>query len=290
MPDGLLRRSPPEAGLRLKYGRLDLQFGDLFLPSLEAEARAPVVMFVHGGWWKNEYGLAYGGHLCEALMREGIAAWSIEYRRVGDDGGGWPGTFQDVASGFDHMKELAAKYPLDLERVVVAGHSAGGHLAFWLAARPNVPGDSVLHRPSPALPIHGVVALGGAVDLGLTIDLSGSTTFAHDKQEVIAFMGGTPEEVPERYRSGDPGNLLPISVPQWLLQGTEDDQIPPELPLKWANRARMAGACVEVQIIPGADHLDVADPESQAWPTVLAALKSALGYPFSAKSSDHSFR
>ena len=119
------------------------------------------------------------------LRQEGIAAWSIEYRRVGNDGGGWPGTFNDVALGFDYLKSLAQTYPLNLHRVAVAGHSAGGHLAFWLAGRPNIPEESPLHKPVPALAIHGVVALAGAVDLRLTIHLAGYFAFAHDKREVL---------------------------------------------------------------------------------------------------------
>ncbi len=262
--------------MRVPYGRLNEQFGDLYLPSRQAGSRVPVVMFVHGGWWKNAYGLEYGGHLCEALKGAGVAAWSVEYRRVGDVGGGWPGTFQDVAAAFDYLKVLGTQYPLDLGRVVVAGHSAGGHLAFWLAGRPNVPEGSVLHQPQPALPMHGVVALAGAVDLRLTIDLAGWFSFAHDKREVVSFMGGTPRGVPERYRSGNPGDLLPITVPQWLLQGTKDDQIPPELPGRWAEKVRRSGEQVTVEMIAGADHFDVVDPKSKTWPTVMATLKNAL--------------
>ena len=95
------------------------------------------------------------------MKREGIAAWSIEYRRVGDAGGGWPGTFEDVAAGFDYLRVLGKDYPLDLTHVIVSGHSAGGHLAYWLAGRPNVPEESPLHKPQPALAMHGVVALAG---------------------------------------------------------------------------------------------------------------------------------
>jgi acetyl esterase/lipase len=273
----VLTRTPPRADYRVKYGPGDLQFGDLFLPSLRDGRRAPVVVFIHGGWWKNQYGLEYGGHLCQALKHSGIAAWSIEYRRVGDSGGGWPGTFEDTAAGFDFLGNLAKTYPLDLNHVAVAGHSAGGHLAFWLAGRPNIPESSPLHRPQPALAMHGVVALAGAVDLRLTIDLSGYFTFAHDKREVETFLGGSPSEAPDRYRAGNPGDLLPITTPQWLVQGTEDDQIPPRLPDRWAERGRRMGERVTLDMIPGADHFDVVDPESRAWPRVQEALRAALG-------------
>ena len=124
--------------------------------------------------------------------------------------------------------------------------------------------------------MHGVVSLAGAVDLRLTIDLSGYFGFAHDRREVVSLMGGTPAEVPDRYRAGDPGELLPITVPQWLLQGSEDDQIPPDLPKRWAENGHRMGDRVMVEMIQGADHFDVVDPESKAWPKVKAALLAAL--------------
>ena len=132
-----------------------------------------MLVFVHGGWWKAQYDLAYGGFLCRAFRDLGIAVWSLEYRRVGNTGGAWPGTFQDVAAGFDFLSTLAAAYPLDLHRVVAAGHSAGGHLAFWLAGRHHIPASAPLHAPQPKIGLAGLVGLAGAVDLRLTIDLGG---------------------------------------------------------------------------------------------------------------------
>ncbi len=276
MGEDLLDRVPPAADYRLKYGPGDLQFGDLRLPRLTPGQRAPVLVFVHGGWWKAKYGLAYGGHLCAALKHAGVATWSVEYRRVGDLGGGWPGTFQDVAAAYDYLQPLAKSYPLDLTRVVVAGHSAGGHLAFWLAGRPHLPENSQLAGLRAFRPMRAVIALAGAVDLRLTIDLSGYFTFAHDKHEVQNLMGGSPAEHPERYRSGNPGELLPLNVPQYLLQGTRDDQIPPQLPARWAERGRQLGEQVTVELIPGADHFDLVDPQSKAWPHVLATMRKTL--------------
>ena len=127
----LLDRTPPRADRRIHYRPGDFQFGDLWLPA--GGAKRPLVVFLHGGWWRAQYDLAYGGHLCAALRAEGLAVWSVEYRRVGDAGGGWPGTFQDVAAGFDFVANLAEQFPIERTRVVAAGHSAGGHLAFWLA-------------------------------------------------------------------------------------------------------------------------------------------------------------
>ncbi len=273
----ILSQTPPAADHRLPYGNGPLQFGDLWLPSLSRGAKAPVVVFIHGGWWQATYPLDYAGFLCRALKAMGIAVWSLEYRRVGDAGGGWPGTFQDVAAGFDFLPTLAHAYPLDLRRVAAAGHSAGGHLAFWLAGRHHVPPGSVLHTPQPQVALTGVVALAGAVDLRLIIDLGGFLQFTSGKPSVVELMGGKPADVPDRYRAGNPGDLLPLNLPQMLLQGSDDDQIPPRLPERWAENARRQGDPVSVTIIPGADHFDVVDPQSKAWPQIAAAMRHVLG-------------
>lgn len=273
----VLDRTPPPADHRIPYGPASLQFGDLRLPITAPGHKLPVVVFVHGGWWQASYGLEYGGHLCAALKNAGVATWSLEYRRVGDAGGGWPGTMQDVAMGFDHLRTLAKAYPLDLERVVVAGHSAGGHLALWLAGRHHIPETSPLHTPQPAVGLAGVVGLAAAADLRLTIDLSGTFRFANGKPSVISLIGGTPADYEDRYRAANPGDLLPLSVPQVLLQGSEDNQIPPTLPERWAGNARRQGDHVTVTIIPGADHFDIVDPESRAWPVVRTAILNSLG-------------
>ena len=236
----------------------------------------PLIVFFHGGWWESAYDLGYAGHLCQELKKDGIASWSVEYRRVGDTGGGWPTTFQDAAAGFDFVAILAKKFPLDLTRVIAAGHSAGGHLAFWVAGRHHIDPHSEIYEPRPQVPLHGVLALAGAVDLRVTIDLSGFFTFAHDRREVYALMGGDPTEVPDRYKAGNPGDLLPFNVPQVLIQGTEDDQIPPVLPSRWSEMARCRGDTVAVNIIPGASHFDVVDPESLAWSAVRNAIVKLL--------------
>ncbi len=273
----LLDRPPPPADHRILYAPGEYQFGDLRVPKLKNGELAPVLVFLHGGWWKAKYGLEYGGHLCGALKADGIATWSLEYRRVGDRGGGWPGTLQDVALGYDYLGTLARSYPLDLRRVVVAGHSAGGQLAFWLAGRQHLPDDGPLRRPVRMLPMAAVIGLAGAVDLRLTMDLAGWFRFAHDRDEVLAFMGASPKDAPERYRTGNPGDLLPLNVPQVLLQGSGDDQIPAQLPARWAERGHRMGESVTVEMIQGAGHFDVVDPASAAWPTVRAAVLKALG-------------
>ena len=277
MASDVLTRTPPRADHRIPYGSGEHHFGDLWMPQLHPGQRAPVLVFLHGGWWKAEYGLDYGGHLCSALRAGGYAVWSIEYRRVGHAGGGWPGTFEDAAAGYDFLQMLNKMYLLDLTRVVAIGHSAGGHLAFWLAGRPHIPVSSVLGHLRTMAPLRAVIGLAGAVDLRLTMDLSDCLAAAHVKQEVLRYIGASPQDAPERYRAGDPGELVPLNIPQYLLQGTDDDQIPPLLPARWADRARCMDDPVTVSMIEGADHLDVVDPLSKAWPAVVATIRKAVG-------------
>ena len=169
----ILSRTPPPADHRIHYGADPLQFGDLRLPVAKPGQLLPVAVILHGGWWQSAYDLEYMGHVCAALKNEGVATWSLEYRRVGNAGGAWPGTMQDAAAGFDYLAVLAKSYPLDLRRVIAAGHSAGGHLAFWLAGRQHIPSSSALHQPQPVVPLVSVVGLAGAVDLRLVVDLGG---------------------------------------------------------------------------------------------------------------------
>lgn len=138
---------------RIPYGPDASQFGDLWLPLRESQTSIPtphpLIVFFHGGWWKSAYDLGHASHLCAAFRRAGIAVWSIEYRRVGFTGGGWPHTFHDATAGLDFVTKLAKRYPLDPSRVITAGHSAGGHLALWVAGRYHINARSELFLPRP---------------------------------------------------------------------------------------------------------------------------------------------
>lgn len=272
----LLERPVLNANHRIPYGDDPAQFGDLWLPAVSPTQRAPLLVFFHGGWWKSAYDLAYAGYFCRALRQAGVAVWSVEYRRRGVTGGGWPTTFQDAAHGFDHVAKLASIYPVDLSRIAAAGHSAGGHLAFWIAGRQHLDPSSPVYLPRPQVALRRVIGLAGAVDLRLTLKLAGNGVFAHDCDEVYGLMAGSPSDRPERYRNGNPGDLLPLEAPQTLIQGTEDDQIPPDLPARWATLAHSLGSHASVHLLPGADHFDVMDPESNVWPQVLALCKAAF--------------
>ena len=266
MSEEILDRAAPEDARRIAYGEDVNQFGELRLPS--GEGPWPLAICLHGGFWRAQYDLVHLGHLCAALAAAGIATWNVEYRRVGHEGGGWPETFLDVGRGTDYARELAREYPLDLERVITVGHSAGGHLALWVAGRRRVPAGSEIASAEP-LPLHGAVALAGVVDLarahalGLSADATGD------------FLGGSPETVPDRYAAASPRALLPLGVPQLLVHGTVDDSVPFELSEGYVEAARAAGDEATLLALPGTGHFELIDPLSREWPAILAAIRGA---------------
>ncbi|MBN1210523.1 MAG: alpha/beta hydrolase [Myxococcaceae bacterium] len=266
-PLWMLETPSPAADARLRYGDADHQFGDLRLPA--GPGPHPVVVMVHGGFWRARYDLEHVGHLCADLARRGYATWSLEYRRVGHPGGGWPGTFEDVARGMDFLRTLGDRFPLDLSRAVAMGHSAGGHLALWLAARGRLRPGEPLHTPDPFLP-RGVAVLAGVVDLERAYVLRLSEGI------VSEFLGGTPAQVPERYRLASPAALAPLGVKQLLLHGTEDDTVPASISADYQARAAALGDDVRYLPLPGAGHFEVINPRAKEWPQVVEALASLL--------------
>src|SRR3954469_21842065 len=162
MSRDILELTPPPADLRVPYGSEPAQFGELWLPT--DGGPHPVVVLLHGGYWRARYGLEYFGHAAAALRDERLAVWNVEYRRLGDPDGGWPGTFLDVGRALDALSDLAERFPLDLGRVVVLGHSAGGHLALWAAGRHRLPDGDPLASSDP-LRLAGTIALAAVSDL-----------------------------------------------------------------------------------------------------------------------------
>jgi acetyl esterase/lipase len=254
------------ADRRLAYGPHPDQFADLYLPA--GPGPHPVVLLIHGGCWQATYGLAPMGALCAALRGLGLAVYSLEYRRLGG-GGGWPATFQDVAAGADALRELAAAHRLDLGSVIAAGHSAGGHLALWLAARPGLPAASELFRPSP-LALRGVLALAAVADLaeGVARGLCGGAC--------ADLLGGPPARWPARYAQASPAAMPPPGVPQHHLGG-EDDPIVPADYLR--SYVAAAGGQASLELLPRAGHFELVDPASAAWPPLRRAALALLGLP-----------
>lgn len=254
-----LAREAPAPVARVAYGQEPQQFGDLRLPqAASAHALYPVVIAIHGGYWRARYDLGYFGAVCGALAAAGLASWNIEYRRIGDPGGGWPGTFEDVAAATDALRSLAARYPLDLSRVVALGHSAGGQLALWLAARLRLPRASSLWQVNP-LPLRGVVSLAGVTDLRRAWELRLSEGITSE------LLGGDPDQVPERYASGSPFDLAPLGAPHSLIHGTRDTDVPFELSQRYVERARTLGDDARLVPLEGLGHFEAVTPSTAAW-------------------------
>ena len=251
---------------RLPYGPNEQQFGDLYIP--DGPPPHPVVIMLHGGCWQAQYDLAPLGEFNQTLQQNGIAVWSLEYRRLGN-GGGWPNTFLDVAAGTDYLREIAAEYGLDLDRVIVAGHSAGGHLALWLAARHRLTASSTLYATNP-LPVQGVLSLAGVADM---------TSAARENicgGAPLALLGGDPETQPQRYVDGSPAALLPLGVPQILINGDRDHAVPLPYVQPYAELARQSGDNVPLAVLENSGHFEIVTPHSAVWPIVYSAVQELL--------------
>lgn len=260
--------SAARKSLRLAYGRQALQFGELYVP--EATQSAPVVVLIHGGFWRAQYGLSLMRGLAEDLVSHGMAAWNIEYRRIGNAGGGWPNTLLDAAAATDYLQMIATTYSLDIQRVVTVGHSAGGHLALWLAARSRLPSDSPLATSSAPLALKGVVSQAGVIDLELAWHLRLGNNATGE------LLGGSPAQIPERYAAASPAALLPLSVPQVLIHGTRDDHVPLEVSQSYTRKATAARDSVTLIEVPGADHFVLIDAASDAWSITIEEIQRLL--------------
>jgi len=255
MSEDILSRQPPPADLRLSYGSDPNQFIDLRLPGSERKPFA-LVINIHGGFWRSKYNLDHAGHHCSALTAKGLATANLEYRRVGNEGGAWPGTFADIRAAYQFLTQNAQKFDFNTQKIGVMGHSAGGQLALCLAA----------HEPRA----RAVISLAGVVDLERAYQLHLSN------DAVVEFLRGTPAEVPDHYREADPMHLSIANARQWLIHGESDDTVPPVFSRDYVARKRSAKENVHLLEISGASHLDLIDPHSAAWKqveqTVLASL------------------
>lgn len=253
MSDDILSRPAPPADVRLTYGHDPNQFFDLCLPTRPQTGRGvPVVINIHGGFWRARYTLDHAGHLCAALTAKGLATANLEYRRVGNEGGAWPGTFSDIREAFQYVAQNSTRHNFDRGKILVMGHSAGGQLALCLAA----------HEPE----VSRVVSLAGVVDLRRAYQIHLSN------DAVVEFLRGTPAEVPDHYREADPMQLSVAHARQWLIHGNDDDTVSPEFSREYASskQRRKDGEKEDVHLsaIPKADHFDLIDPLSAAWKTV----------------------
>ena len=253
--EDILSKPQPRPDERVAYGADPNQFLEVRLPRTTEPHSA--LLNIHGGYWRAKNDLAHAGHLCETLRAAGVATFNTEYRRVGNAGGGWPGTFEDIRSAYRLVQQAHSRFHLDPNRLVVMGHSAGGQLALCLAA----------HEPS----VGRVISLAGVVDLKSAFALH----LSHDA--VAEFLGGKPDAVPEHYREADP---MEISIPharQWLIHGTEDDTVPPEFSRDYVLQKKKAGESVELLEILHAGHFELIDPASEAFKLVTRTVLTATG-------------
>ena len=265
----LQSRPAAAAGLRIAYDRAPSQFGELRLPG--GAGPHPVVVLLHGGCWSRRFDVRYVSHLADAITREfGVATWNVEYRRLGEPGGGWPGTLRDAAQAVDHLRTIAPVHRLDLTRVVAVGHSAGGQLALWLASRPRLRPNSAVFRPQ-ALALHGVIGLSPITDLVEFGEGAGTCNAAVDD-----LMGGTPARHLERYSQVSPRALLPLSVPQWLIHGELDAIVPVADVRAYVDAATREGDAIQLRVIPDAAHFEPVLPAGAAWDALKEALRELL--------------
>lgn len=253
--ESILTQPPPPPDERIAYGPDLNQFFEVRLP--HTAPPYPVLLMIHGGYWRAKYDLAHAGHLCAALRGTGIATFNLEYRRVGNEGGGWPGTFEDIRSAYRFVRQDAARFRVDLDRLAVVGHSAGGQLALCLAAH--------------ELSLRRVIALAGVVDLRKAFALH----LSHDA--VAEFLGGSPKTVPDHYREADPMQLSIPQARQWLLHGSEDDTVPPQFSRDYASAKRKHKTHESTTLleIPRAGHFDLINPASDAFTQVKATARAA---------------
>jgi acetyl esterase/lipase len=257
----------PPADRVVAYGEAPQHVAELRRP--RGAGPHPVAILIHGGCWQARWSLDHVRALAAALARDGVATWSLEYRRVGDPGGGWPGTLADVARGADHLRVVAEAERLDLARVVAVGHSAGGQLALWLGGRPRLSRGSPLWSDAP-LKLRGVVSLAGVTDL------RAAAAARVCDEAVPQLLGGPPAAHEDRVRDASPIELLPLGVPQRLVCGARDTLVPNELSTRYAEAARQAGDRVSMEVVAEAGHFELVDPASGAWPAVRQAVAELL--------------
>ena len=251
---------------KYQYGADSSQWGELFLPERpDGGGHRGVVVVIHGGYWRSQYGAELGEPLARDLAAHGMAAWTLDYRRAGN-GGGWPHTFEDVLAGIDKLKDIAASHALELGSVVALGHSAGGHLATWAAGRNRLPqlgladADRQIHRKvgPDAVLLTGVVSQSGLLNLADAErqDLSSGA--------VSNLMGGSSSKYPLRHKYADPMSALPLDLPVHVVHALADSDVPLSQSEAYVAAGRRAPSPPQLTKVPG-DHFALIDPRSAAY-------------------------
>ena len=273
----LLKESVPAPDYRLSYGTNELNFGELRLP--KGPGPHPVVVLIHGGCWKAQLqgldpratSLDLLRPIAASLTDSGFTTWNIEYRRVGNEGGGWPGTYHDIGEAIDFLRTISSKHSLDLKRVLVAGHSAGGQLAFWAAARAKLTESNPLYKKLP-LPLTAVLNLDGP------IDMKAAAPFAEQFcgfQAIHDFLGGSADQLPDRYAAGSASSFLPLGIRQEIVVGKLLAGIREQIS-NYEKDAKSHGDHISVLDLEQAGHFGFLFPRSEHWSAVKERIKSLL--------------
>jgi acetyl esterase/lipase len=261
----------PAPSATFAYGSAPSQYAELFRPA--GAGPFPVAVLVHGGCWTVvSGGITQLRNLAGALAAQGIAVWNVEYRRVDEPGGGYPGTYQDIDAALDLLGTKADAEHLDLGRIVAIGHSAGGQLVQWIAGRERIPASSPLFRMRP-LPVRQIISLGGLADLRNERELIKNSCGRDTAQ-----LAGTPDSArPDVFADTNAAELMPNGSHTVLINGEFDTVAPPRVAHAYAARARAAGDAASVVVLPGASHYDEVAASSPSFKLVLPAIRKALG-------------
>ena len=269
--DQYLALNGPQPTAQIAYGPAPSQYAQLFRPA--GNGPFPVVVLVHGGCWTVQFGgIRQMRNVANALSSQGIAVWNVEYRRVDEEGGGYPGTHQDMHAALDSLQHHASQYQLDTSRIVAMGHSAGGQLVQWIAGRAKLPKTSPLYQEK-FLPINNIISLGGLADLRHEEKLIKSSC----DRDIPQLAGSASTDRPDIYSDTNAADLIPNGTRTVLITGELDTISPPRVAHDYAAKAVKAGDHAEVLILPGASHYDEIAATSPAWKMVLPVIKQMLG-------------
>lgn len=261
----LLTRPKPSPTTTVAYGSDAFQVADLWLPS--GRGPHPTVLMVHGGCWQTDIAdRTIMNWVSDDLRGRGIAVWNIDYRGVDRPGGGYPGTYLDASAAMHSLEQNAARYNLDLKRLTAVGHSAGGHLALWLAGQHRLKKDSPLQSRTSS-PIRTVISLGGLPDLEQAAKPPGSGCGT----EVIAKISGG------RFAETSVPRLGPLGVRQVLINGSQDNIIPVAFAYDYTAAMRAQGDSVVVRMVDRSGHVELISPDSRAWRIAVDEINTALG-------------
>ena len=279
--DILERPDRPSPTHKLAYGEHADQTGELWLPNSPPPAtrqKLPVAILIHGGCWRADLpGPELVAFLADALRQRGMAVWSITYRRVGtkaDKFSPYPDTFRDVAAAADKLAELAPTHQLDLSRVVTTGHSAGGHLAMWVAARPKLPADSPLFSAKP-LAIHASIGIAALPDLQYA-KLASAHACGNDTVDLLV---DTKARGNEAFRDTSLVPMLPLGIPTTLISGVYDAIVAPAHALRYRERAKAKGEPVSLVTLDESGHFELIAPWTLPGQRVVETIVAALGTP-----------